>query len=48
MGWSVGGVGGMGRLTGVVVVQVAETDQLAYVGTNYDADSVSSGANLCK
>lgn len=27
---------------------VAETDQLSYVGTNYDAESTTAGANTCK
>ena len=28
--------------------QVAETDQLSYVGTTYDAESTAAGANTCK
>ena len=30
------------------LAQVAETDQLSYVGTNYDAESTTAGANTCK
>ncbi len=34
--------------TTISIMQVAEAGQLAYAGTNYDADSISSGANMCK
>ena len=31
-----------------ILLQVAETDQMTYVGTNYDDNSQTSTANLCK
>ena len=30
------------------VIKVAHTDQLDYVGTNYDEGSQNTSANLCK